>query len=143
MQGEDPQTAQKKSRWDVCLPCSWCACSVILSGRIWPHLYHMREDFHPIDLLDLQEKIIAAVLGIETLVLILLIREMGLPWIFAVYISVHFMGMRQDIVQSAEYVTFLGFTNLTFVLLMHMYYNADFPTGTYVCSFQKPNSGNF
>jgi hypothetical protein len=92
---------------------------------------------------DLQEKIIAAVLGIETLVLILLIREMDLPWIFAVYISVHFMGMRQDIVQSAEYVTFLGFTNLTFVLLMHMYYNADSPTETYVCSFQKPNSGNF
>ncbi len=78
MQGEDPQTAQKKSRWDVCLPCSWCACSVILSCRIWPHLYHMHEDLHPIDLLDLQEKIIAAVLGIETLVLILLIRE----WIY-------------------------------------------------------------
>jgi hypothetical protein len=84
MQGEDPQTAQKKSRWDVCLPCSWCACSVTLSGGIWPHLYHMCEDFHPTDLLDSQEKIIAAVLGIETLVLILLIREMDLPWIFAV-----------------------------------------------------------
>jgi hypothetical protein len=81
----------------------------------------MREDFHPTDLLDLQEKIIAAVLGIETLVLILLLREMDLPWIFAVYISVHITGMRQDIVQSAEYVTFLGFTNLTFVLLMHMH----------------------
>jgi hypothetical protein len=38
----------------------------------------MHEDLHPIDLLDLQEKIIAAVLGIETLVLILLIRE----WIY-------------------------------------------------------------
>jgi hypothetical protein len=36
----------------------------------------MHEDFHPTDLLDLQEKIIAVVLGIETLVLILLIREM-------------------------------------------------------------------
>jgi hypothetical protein len=44
----------------------------------------MCEDFHPTDLLDSQEKIIAAVLGIETLVLILLIREMDLPWIFAV-----------------------------------------------------------